>query len=52
MAWLIMGGAFPVLVFLDSIRKQGEQAKGSKPFSSILYISSYLQDPATLESLS
>ena len=29
-----MGGSIPRLVVLLSIRKQGEQAKGSKPVSS------------------
>jgi hypothetical protein len=31
---LIVGGAIPGLVVLGSIRKQGEQARGSKPVSS------------------
>jgi hypothetical protein len=29
-----VGGAIPGLVVLGSIRKQGEQARGSKPVSS------------------
>jgi hypothetical protein len=31
----IVGGAIPGLVVLGSIRKQAEQARGSKPVSSI-----------------
>jgi hypothetical protein len=30
-----VGGAIPRLVVLDPIRKQAEQARGSKPISSI-----------------
>jgi len=30
-----MGGTIPGLVVLDSIRKQAEQARGSKPVSNI-----------------
>ena len=33
-AQLIVGGAIPGLVILGSIRKQAEQAMGSKPVSS------------------
>ena len=41
-----MGGAIPEQVILEQVRKQIEEAKGSKPVSSFLYglcISSYLQ---------
>ena len=31
----IVGGAVPGLVFLDSIREQAEQARGSKPVRNI-----------------
>jgi hypothetical protein len=31
----LVGGAIPGLVALDSIRKQAEQARGSKPVSNI-----------------
>ena len=31
----IVGGAIPGLVVFGSIRKQGEQARGSKPVSNI-----------------
>jgi hypothetical protein len=30
-----VGGAFPELVVLDSIRKQAEKDRGSKPVSNI-----------------
>ena len=46
-----MGGAIPGLVVLGPIRKQAEQAMGSKPVSSTLHglcISSCLQVPALL----
>jgi len=32
-----MGGAVPGLVVVGSIRKQAEQARGSKPVSNILH---------------
>jgi hypothetical protein len=32
---LLVGGAFPGMVVLVSIREQAEQARGSKPASSI-----------------
>jgi hypothetical protein len=35
MVQLIVGGASPKLVVLGSVRKQAEQARGSKPVSSI-----------------
>ena len=44
-----VGGAIPEQVILEQVRKQIEEAKGSKPVSSFLYglcISSYLQVPA------
>ena len=44
-----MGGAFPGLVVLGSIRKQAEQAMRSKPISSI---SSCFQVTGLLEFLS
>jgi hypothetical protein len=54
----IMGGAIPGLVVLGSIRKQAEQARGSKPVSSTpsmasaLSLSSCLQVPVLCEFLS
>jgi hypothetical protein len=47
----IVGVAIPGLVVLGSIRKQAEQAMGSRPVSSTLHglcISFCLQDPALL----
>jgi hypothetical protein len=50
-----VGGAIPGLVVLDSIRKQAEQVRGSKPVSSTpmgLCISFFLQVPALFAFLS
>jgi hypothetical protein len=50
-----LGGAIPGLVVLGSVRKQAEQAMGSKPVSSTLHglcISSCLQVPVLYEFLS
>jgi hypothetical protein len=45
--WSLVGGAIPGLVVLSSIRKQGEQAKGSKPVSSIPPWPLYPSTPAS-----
>ena len=49
----MIGGAVPRLVVLGSIRKQAEQARGSKPVGSTFHglsISSCLQVPALTSS--
>ena len=48
----MVGGTIPGLVVLDSIKEQAEQAVSSESESSILCISSCLQDPALCEFLS